>query len=127
MNQVLWEMPVPSSALTRGPIFAALLKRECELSFYFERGDGEKKTGIIFDGVEAYKCTHMTARSVDMINTAYDKLVRIDDSPWLAEVKANSYEYYAKRQPTPRELRHLMICFDDGPCYEFICTGFKPV
>ena len=28
MNRILWEMPVPSSALTRGPSFAALLKRE---------------------------------------------------------------------------------------------------
>jgi hypothetical protein len=126
MNQVLWEMPVPSSALTRGPSFAALLKRECELSFYVEADDGEKKGGIIFDGVEAYKCTHMTARSVEMINTAYEKLVRLDGSPWLAEVKANSAAYYAKRQATPKELQHLMICFDDGPCYEFICGGFKP-
>jgi hypothetical protein len=126
MNRVLWEMPVPSSALTRGPSFAALLKRECELSFYVESDDGDKKAGILFDGVEAYKCTHMTARSVEMINTAYDKLVRLDDSPWLAEVKANSSAYYTKRQGAPKELQHLMICFDDGPCYEFICIGFKP-
>ena len=126
MNKVLWEMPVPSSALTRGPSFAALLKRECELSFYIETDDGDRKAGILFDGVESYKCTHMTARSVEMINTAYDKLVRVGDSSWLAEVKANSAEYYAKRQGAPKELQHLIICFDDGPCYEFICVGFKP-
>lgn len=119
-------MPVPSSALTRGPRFAALPKRECELSFYVESDDGDKKAGILLDGVEAYKCTHMTARSVEVINTAYDKLVRLDDSPWLAEVKANSLEYYTKRQGAPKELQHLMISFDDGPCYEFICVGFKP-
>ncbi len=120
-------MPVPSSALTKGPSFAALLKRECELSFYIETDDGDRKAGILFDEVESYKCTHMTARSVEMINTAYDKLVRIGDSSWLAEVKANSAEYYAKRQGTPKELQHLRICFDDGPCYEFICVGFKPI
>lgn len=119
-------MPVPSSALTRGPSFAALLKRECELSFYVEADDGDKKAGILFDGVEAYKCTHMTARSVEMINTSYDRLVRLDGSPWLAQVKANSAPYYAKRQASQKELQHLMISFDDGPCYEFICTGFKP-
>ena len=126
MNRILWEMPVPSSALTRGLSFAALLKRECELSFYVESEDGDKKTGILFDGVEAYKCTHMTARGVEMINTAYEKLVLIDGSPWLEEVKAISSAYYTKRQGTPKELVHLMICFDDGPCYEFICIGFRP-
>jgi hypothetical protein len=126
MNQILWEMPVPSSALTRGASFAALLKRECELSFYIEGADGDKKAGIVFDGVEAYKCTYMTARSVEMINVAYDKLVRLDGSPWLAEVKANSSEYYTKRLGAPKQLQHLIICFDDGPCYEFICVGFKP-
>ena len=126
MNRTLWDMPVPSSALTKGPSLTALLKRECELSFYVETDDSEKRVGILFEGVEAYKCTHMTARSVEMINTAYDRLVRLDASPWLAEVSANSAEYYAKRQGSLKELQHLMICFDDGPCYEFICVGFKP-
>ncbi|MBL9171545.1 MAG: hypothetical protein JNN07_27685 [Verrucomicrobiales bacterium] len=127
MNQALWEMPVSSSALTRGPNFSILLKRECELSFYVEADDGDKKAGIVFDGVEAYKCTHMTARSVEMIHSAYDKLVRLEDSSWLTEVKANSAEYYAKRQLTPKELQHLMIRFDGGPCYEVICTGFNAI
>jgi hypothetical protein len=118
-------MPVPSSALTRGPNFAALLKRQCELSFYVESDEGDRKTGILFDGVEAYKCTHMTALSIEMINTAYDRLVRFDNSPWLSEVKINSDSYYVKRLGAPKELQHLMICFDDGPCYEFICVGFS--
>jgi hypothetical protein len=126
MSRILWEMPVPSSALTRGPAFAVLLKRQCELSFHIETDDGDRKAGILFDGVEAYKCTHMTARSVEMINLAYDKLVSLDDSPWLAEVNANCASYYMKRQGAPLNLQHLMISFDDGPCYEFICVGFKP-
>lgn len=125
MSQTLWELPVPSSALTSGPSFAVLPKRQCELSFHFEgEDDGDKRMGIVFDDVEAYKCTHMTARSLDMINTAYDRLVEIQSSAWLAEVRTNSAPYYANRQAAPKPLRHLMICFDDAPCYEFICSGF---
>lgn len=120
-------MPVPSSALTRGPSFSVLLKRECEISFYSESDDGEKKSSIVFEDVEAFKCTRMPARSVEMINTAYDKLVQLEGSQWLMEVKTNSADYYAKRQATPKELKHLMICFDDGPCYEFICGGYRLV
>lgn len=125
MNRVLWKMPVPSSALTRGPSFVVLMKRQCELSFWIEDEAGEKKIGVVFDEVEAFKCTYMTARSVEMINTAYDKLVQIEGSQWLAEVKANCADYYAKRQATRKDLEHLMICFDDGPCYEIVCGGFR--
>jgi hypothetical protein len=103
-----------------------LLGRQCELSFYIESDDGDRKAGILFDDVEAYKCTHMTALSVEMINAAYDRLVRLENSPWLSEVKANSASFYRTRQGAAKDLQHLMICFDDGPCYEFIRGGFKP-
>jgi hypothetical protein len=125
MKQILYELPITSSARTRGPTFAALLKRECELAYYVETQNGDRKIGIIFEGVEAYKCTYMTARSVEMINVSYDKLVRIDVSPWLAAVQSNSSEYYKRRQGSPPQLQHLMICFDDGPCYEIICVDFR--
>ena len=117
--------PVPSSALTRGPYFAALPKRQCELSFYVEANEGDRKEGILFEGVEAYKCTYMTALSVQMIGTAYDKLVRLEVSPWLTEVIALSASHYLAREGSPRALQHLMMCFDDGPCYEIICTNYK--
>lgn len=125
MKQVVWEMPVPSSALTRSPSLSVLIKRQCELSFYMECDDGEEKAGIVFDGVEAYKCTYMSALSVEMINVAYDKLVQIDQSSWLSEVRANRSSFSANRPEATRELHHLMICFDDGPCYEFICSDFN--
>jgi len=53
--------------------------------------------------------------------------VQIEDSPWLAEVKRNGASYYANRPATLNDMRHLMICFDDGPCYEVVCTGFELV
>jgi hypothetical protein len=124
MKEVLWEMPVPSTTLTRGPFFVSLPQRRCEVSYYVESTDGERKGGLTFEGVEAYKCTHMSALSVEMIKEAYDRVVRIDDSPWLAEVSAISASHYERVEGSARELRHLMISFDDGPCYEFICVRF---
>jgi hypothetical protein len=127
MKRVLFELPIPSSALTRDPSLVALPKRQCELSLYVESEDGDRKMGFIFEGVEAYKCTYMTARTVDMINIAYDKLVRLGDTPWLAEVSANSSSYYIRRQGVPKDLQHLIICFDDGPCYEVLCASVRPL
>ncbi len=68
----------------------------------------------------------MTARNIEMIKTAYDKLVRLKNSAWLSEVTAKSASFYTKMQGSPKEFQHLMICFDDGPCYEFICVEFQP-
>jgi hypothetical protein len=126
MSDVLWELPVPSSQWTRGPSFAALMKRQCELSYFVESDDGDRKASIIFDGVEAYRCTYMTARSVAMIRAAYDRIVRLGETEWLVEVRQAVHEFYSRRRSAPPMLQHLMICVDDGPCYEIICTTFTP-
>ena len=128
MSEILWTMPVPPTALTRGPVFAQLPKRQCELSFHIESEDGgEKRVAVVLEGVEAYKCTNLSSLNAKMINSAYGKLVRLDGTSWLAEVSKFYNSYCASAKQTPKELKHLMICFDDGPCYEAICTGFKCV
>ena len=75
----------------------------------------------MFDGVEAYKCTYLTSCSAEMFNIAYGKLVRLAATPWLNEVLKSC----AKTSQASKELQHLMICFDDGPCYEVICVRFN--
>ena len=122
MSEILWKLPVPASALLRSPIFASLGKRQCELSFHIESDDGEARAGLLFESVEAYKCTYLTSCSAEMFNTAYGKLVRLGTTAWLGEVM----KVYSTASQSPKELQHLMICFDDGPCYEIICVGFKP-
>ena len=125
MNRTLWTLPVPSSGLTREPYFS-VSGRGCELAYYVETEDGDRKETLTFEGVEAFKCTYLTACTIEMVKTAYDRVVRMDHSPWRAEVKKSRdlfYQNYPK--PPKEELQHLMIFFDDGPCYEFICVDFK--
>lgn len=115
----LWKLPVAPTALMRSPSFAVLPKRQCQLSMEFEGSSGVISNALLFEGVEAFKCTYMTSCSAEMFNTAYGKLVRLGSTQWLAETQA------ANSRRSPSELQHLMICFDDGPCYEFICTAFR--
>ena len=122
MTETLWKLPVPATAVLREPIFTALAKRQCELSFHIETDDGDNRVGLLFEGVEAYKCTYLTSCSAEMFNSAYGKLVRLGATQWLREV-LKSYN----ASPEPKELQHLMICFDDGPCYEVICVSFQPI
>lgn len=106
----------------RGPFFEALTKRECELSCYVEGSEGERRIALLFEGVEAYRCTYLTSCSAEMFNTAYGRLVNLGATPWLGEV----LKTYSTSPLASKELRHLMICFDDGPCYEIVCASFSP-
>jgi hypothetical protein len=56
-----------------------------------------------------------------MITLAYDTLVDLGETEWLTHVR----EQLATDADDLSELRHLMIYFDDGPCFEFICKSFQ--
>jgi len=120
MSTELWKLSVPAASLVKGPDFTVLPKRKCEISFYVEGDDGQTaRSGLRFDGVEAFKCTYLTSCSAEMFNVAYGKLVRLVGSPLFNEI----LKTYNGNRPV-EELQHLMTCFDDGPCFEIICTDF---
>ena len=130
MNRTLWKMPVPATGLIRGSNFKELPGRKCEIAFSIEAEDGsEKWLTLLFDGVEVYKCTYLTSLSSvpqDLRTEAYGRVVTVKNSDWLDKVNECYQNYHSRRTTKPMELQHLTICFDDGPCYEFICTNFKP-
>jgi hypothetical protein len=124
MSELVWKLPVPATALYRSPELVELPKRQCELTFDVEGDDGGWiRWRLLFGGVEAYKCTYLTSISAEIFNTAYGKVVKLGQTPWLDEIM----KVYLKSGPELRALHHLMIVFDDGPCYEFICTMFEPL
>lgn len=115
----LWEPPSPSSSFLEGVTFIDQPQRVCGLSFSYEKSDGDQETcELRFRDVVAYKCTYLPALTAQMIRSAYDKLVDVGSSEWLREAVGVS-------QDEGPPLRHLRICFDDGPCYEFLCGGFE--
>jgi hypothetical protein len=120
MTNVIWKLPVPSTSLLDGVAFQQLLGRQCALAFSFEDESDTVVTGkLLFDGVESFKCTYYRACTLEMIETAYDKLVELGDTKYLSDI---IQELGSDRQS---ELKHFMIYFDDGPCYEFICNSFR--
>jgi len=119
---MLWQLEPKSTPIHKGPSFTQELGRLCVLSFVVEREDTYPTVRLLFDGVEAYKCTHLTSLKRDML-VAYERVVRLYETPWLLDMSSN---YKPQRGNHVKEdLMHLMICFDDGPCYEFICTKFS--
>jgi hypothetical protein len=131
MNKTLWKLEVPVTSIIRGPSLKVLPTRQCEISFSVEAKDGgEKIEALVFDDVEAFKCTYLTSLGSvgqDLRRQSYGALISIPESPWLREVKQCYTDYCTSARLTPKNLQHLMITFDDGPCYEFICGAFKTV
>jgi hypothetical protein len=129
MNNPLWQLPVPATGLIRGPRFEVLPKRQCQISFSIEGDSGEEKwLSLLFENVEAYKSTYLTSLGAveqNLPTEAYGKIIAVENSEWLTAVKESYSKYCQTTRLTPKDLQHLAICFDDGPCYEIICTGFK--
>jgi hypothetical protein len=83
-----------------------------------ENDDGSgRRVALVFAGVEAFACTYYRARAAWMLE-AYDRIIDCGRTSWLRDVSENL------KDDTLR-LQHLAINFDDGPCYEFVCTGFR--
>lgn len=117
----LWRLPVPASALLESPKFVVRPRRECELRLSVEGEDGSPSpVTLLFSAVETFKCTYLTSCTAEMFNIAYGRLVSIDGD-WLGEIRRAG----KKSQAEIGALQHLMITFDDGPCYEIICKAWS--
>lgn len=120
---VLWETPVPSTG------FVELTKlieypRFLAVRFVCENEDDLDAYELQFFGVVAFKCTYLYALTSDMIKSSYDKLVDLGKSDWLRQAQSSATSY-SDEDPSVTQLKHLRICFDEGPCYEFLCSGYN--
>ena len=113
--KTLWKIPVPSSADLR-PELELQPYRTLVLTFAADE-DHTSRVTMTFRGVIAYRVWFLDSLTSGLLD-AYDKLIDVGESDWLAGGrKTNSH--------TPGTLRHLRILFDDGPCYEFLCTSVE--
>jgi hypothetical protein len=126
MNKILWTLRVPATGIIRGPYFASLPGRRCDLSYSIEADDGsEVWLALRFQGVQAFKATFLGALGAieeELRSQAYGALVSIEDSPWIAQIRKTNREYVGESSIT---IKHFIICYDDGPCYEFVCERFE--
>lgn len=121
MPTTLWQLPVPSTALEGGgPVFQKRPRREVALRMSYETDAGEQELALVFEGVEAFKATYYRARGDSMLES-YDRLTDLGRTSWLSEVSTN----LRRHGDDPSGLAHLMINFDDGPCYELICRSHR--
>ncbi len=124
-KKTLWKTPAPSSGFLEGVSFKVLPKRVCVLSFQYENADAQPRScEIRFSEVAAFKCTYLISLTKEMVESSYDELIDYGGSQWLDEAKAEAKLMAIPGRSSP-DLKHFRICFDDGPCYEFLCAKFE--
>jgi hypothetical protein len=117
----LWELPVPSTALLLSPKFEKGLGRTVALRLSYEGDDDQPRNpAVVFEDVEAFKCTYYTAFDAFALE-AYDRLVDRGETAWLSEIRAN----LQRNGGNSHGLVHMMITFDDGPSFEVVCRSFR--
>ena len=118
-HREIWLLPVLSQEFQDGPIVmhdaSGLAVR-----FDYETASGEYAwREFAFGGVEAFKFTAHESCAEDQVG-AYDRLVEVVDSPWVAALSAT------RADPLPAAVRHLRIYFDEVGCYEVVASTFTP-
>ena len=120
MSKIAWQSPSPSSGFLRGVTLHLRPQREIVLSFEFEDVHEEMRAAeLSFKDVVHYRTTYLAALRADVIREAYDCLVDLSESSELQEVIAAT-----EANGKGTDYRHYRVCFDDGPCFDFICRSF---
>ena len=116
-------LPEPSTALVGNHVTLAKNSgRQWSLVLEYEPDEdlGERNGVLEFSDVEALRCTYESSCGPEVIG-AYDKVVDLGKTEWLNVTTAN----LARRGRPSADLKHLMVFFDDGPCYEFLCRRWR--
>lgn len=114
----LYNLPLPITGM-ESPCLEILPQKSCRLACHFEH-PGFHLT-LDFTGVHAFRCTYYTAIEPEMLHAAFGKVIDLGTTNWLKDVVTN----LANARTGNAGVRHLAVCFDDGPLYEFICSSFN--
>jgi hypothetical protein len=118
IHQGLREISVPSTDI-RDVIFEDG-QGGVRLRFTFWREDELIEEGIRFDRVRAHRHraeSHCTVWHID----AYDTLVEVRDSEWVAELR----EAMPEDMRGLFEMHHYMIYLDSEGCYEVVAKSWE--
>jgi hypothetical protein len=92
--RTVWKLPVASTALLEGGAnLDRRLGRDVGISFSYE-GDDDRDhvVALVFEGVEAFRVTYLSAREPSMLE-AYDELVDCGSTEWLESAKVRVSEW----------------------------------
>jgi hypothetical protein len=130
LHRVLYTLPEASTSFLKAPslqrIAAVFRKSPAKLTISYRVKSGEETSTENLQFIEPLAHSVYSLFTVpEFASIAYDKVVELEDSDWLKEVRAR-----IESRPSmisTSDLRHLAVMFDNGPYYDFICRDFAHV
>jgi hypothetical protein len=116
-NQVIWELPYPSTEIDND--FPEAILRSTILSIRIEYVES-KAIDLRFGSVVAMLFTEWTACPEQVLD-AYDVILNVRDSDFLRQIEASLHI------DRPKSLNHYRLYLDDIGCYEVIAASFELV
>jgi len=95
-----------------------------EIRFGYVVDNLERFGGIRFKRTWAKRTRSESACTVWHIDGAYDTLVEIENSSWVAEVQAETLDSQRKRGES-WNMHHYMIYLDSVGCFEFLAESWE--
>ena len=117
----LWEFPVPSTCIAEGGVKLIYPGGDAWLIFDYideNKNDAVYNSGIVFDAVQAHR--HSSEKFIKSLLGAYDCLIEIIDSVWVAQLKELN-----KEKADYWNIKHYAIFLDSNGLYEFIARDYK--
>lgn len=115
----LWSIPVPSTAVSSSQLILSEANALLRFDFTDEsKNDTEYNTGIFFNNVLGLR--HDSEGFVTTTMDAYDHLVEIVESDWVAEYRKTN-----QRIADLFNIKHYAIFLKSCGLYEFIAADFN--
>lgn len=116
MAKRIFELPHPSSGVA-GITFVQEMHKNCKLICSWEF-DLDQPIIVSLEFIEVWSLKRTYLKSD---HSAYDHVVDMGHSEYLDDIRRR----LANKALPFDNVRHYMICFDDGPCWEFVCRDFN--
>jgi hypothetical protein len=117
-KRVLSSLSPPPSAYTESAVLVDAGGR-VELKCIYERGGHLWAGGFVFTRARAYRFLDERHCTSWHVTDAYDTLVEIEDSAWVADVQAT------EATPVPWGARQYLIYVDGAGAYEFLAASYE--
>jgi hypothetical protein len=118
----LLTVPVPSTSFTT-EAYRDSKGSSPAIRFGYLRDGMEIRDGIKFDWVCATRARAERCCTVWQIESAYDALVEVEDSPWVNEIRADTQKQWRDKW----EMHHYMIYLDSVGCFEVIAASWARI
>jgi hypothetical protein len=115
-KKTLYQVPLPSTAFEGDASLCGHVLR-----FQYHRDGAPYRSGIRFNRTAASRARAERCCTAWHIEEAYDTLVEVEGSTWVAEIRADTQEMWREKW----EMHHYMIYLDSAGCFEVIAESWE--